>query len=114
MTDACCIIVTQEATGLINVSAPMSYKPLCYEILRDAESMVAAATDHVFTAPASLNKTLLISMRMTGDVDINAPAPKKDWCLMAIKAARKIIEEFDSPQQKMRPSGYADCLPSPS
>ena len=36
MSEACRIIITQEPSGLLSVSAPMKHKELCYEILRAA------------------------------------------------------------------------------
>lgn len=94
----------------MNVSAPMKYKALCYDILRDAKRVIELTPDVNFFNPG---RTLVITMNMTGLVDVAAPLPKREWCEMALKAARLVIEEFDSPEQKMRPAGYADCLSSP-
>lgn len=110
MSEACRVIITQEWNGLFNVSAPMQYKPLCYEILCDAKKVLDLTTDIHFTNPG---RTLLITMNMSGLVDVAAPMPPKEWCLQALNTARNIIEQFDSVQQPMRSAGYADCLPTP-
>ena len=107
MADACFVIITQEDTGLVNVSAPMQYKALVYEILRDARTVIAR------TPPAQcfgLTRSLVIVMRMDGRVDIQAPIPEPSWCYLMLDAAKTIVEQFDAPEQKMRPAGYADCL----
>ena len=109
MSDACFVIITQEDTGLVNVSAPMQYKALVYEILRDARTVIER------TPPVKcfgLTRSLVIVMRMDGRVDVQAPIPEPSWCYQMLDAARLIVEEFDAPEQKVRPSGYADCLPA--
>lgn len=105
--EACKIIITQELNGMVNASAPMKYKELCYNILDDAKIVINTSSPFDFFSPS---KTLVITMNMSGLVDIAAPMPNKEWCLMMLKAARKIIEEFDSPELKQLKSGYADCL----
>lgn len=111
MDGACKIIITQQMpSGLVNVSAPMRYRRLCYEILDDARYVIDHTDSRHFF---SLGRTLLITMNMDGRVDVAAPLPPRDWCEMALKAARTIIEQFDTPEQRMRPAGFADCLPTP-
>lgn len=107
MSEACRVIIAQEASGLVNVSAPMAYKALCYEILKDARRVIELTSDFDFFNPG---RTLIITMNMTGLVDVAAPMPPREWCYAVLKQVRKIIEEFDAPQQPMRPSGYADSL----
>jgi hypothetical protein len=107
--EACKIIITQEVNGTMNVSAPMAYKELCYNILDDAKIVINTSSPFDFFGPS---KTLLITMNMTGLVDVAAPMPDKEWCLMALKAARKIIDEFESNEQKQVKSGYADSISS--
>jgi hypothetical protein len=109
LSEACRIVITQEPAGLVNVSAPMKYKALCFDILRDAKRVIELTPDVDFFSPG---KTLIITMNMTGLVDVAAPLPDRSWCEIALKAARLIIEQFDSPEQKTRPAGYADCLPA--
>ena len=106
--EACRIILTQEPTGLLNVSAPMKYKPLCYDILDDARRVIELAPDSVFFSPG---KTLIITMNMTGLVDVAAPLPDRHWCYGAIKQARWIIEQYEEGGPKHRPAGYADPIP---
>lgn len=114
MSEACRLIITQEANGLINVSAPMKYKPLCYDILKDARYVIEHAAPHCFSAlPGLMGRTLIITMDMTGRVDVAAPLPLREWCLEALKHAQTVIEQFESTEQKMRPAGFADCLPNP-
>jgi len=110
MASACMIILTQEASGLMNVSAPMQYKALCRDILRDAEYVVQHERPEMFFNPG---RTLIVEMTMEGRVNVQAPLPPKEWCLQALKHAWTIIDQFDAPEQKMRPAGYADCLPTP-
>ena len=107
MAEACRIIITQELAGLVNVSAPMQHKPLCYEILRDAAFVIAHTPEQDFFNPGL---TLLITMGMDGRVDIAAPLPPRDWCEMILKAARLIIEEYDVGGPSQRPAGHADNL----
>lgn len=107
MAEACKIVITQEASGLVNVTAPMKYKELCYNILDDAKIVVNTSSPFDFFSPS---RTLLITMNMTGLVDVAAPMPPKEWCLMVLKAAKKIIEEFESPENKLLKSGYADSI----
>lgn len=107
--EACRIIITQELGGLINVSAPMRHKDLCYDILREAKTVIKHTNPAYFIGN---NQTLLITMNMTGLVDVSAPLPPKDYCFILLKAAKKIIEEFESSEQKNLPSGYADSIPS--
>lgn len=109
-TEACRIVLTQERTGLVNVSAPMQHKALCYEILRDAAFVIERTEERHFFNPG---KTLLITMGMDGRVDIAAPLPPREWCLMILKAARLVIEEYDLGGPKERPAGYADNLVVP-
>jgi hypothetical protein len=108
MTEACRIIITQEKSGVFSVSAPMSYKELCYDILADAKTVIDYERNPVFFSPG---RTLIVTMNMDGRVDVAAPAPSKEWCYMALSAARRVIEEYDGPEQKQRPAGYADPLP---
>lgn len=110
MAEACRIIITEEASGLVNVSAPMQYKELCYNILADAKKVIDYTPPEVFFNPG---RTLIIAMNMTGLVDVAAPLPPRDWCYITLTKARTIIEQFESPEEKMRPAGYADCLPGP-
>lgn len=112
MSEACRIIITQEASGLLNVSAPMKYKELCYDILDDAKRVIELTPEPHFFAPMAV-PTLLITMNTSGLVDVQAPLPKRAWCEIALKGARRIIEEFDLGDDKMRRSGYADCIPAP-
>lgn len=116
MSETCRVIITEEPPslryphGLVNVSAPMKYKELCYDILDDARRVIDCTPEHAFTNPG---KTLLITMNNTGMVDVQAPLPSRHWCEHVLKTARTIIEEFDDGDAKMRPAGYADSLPSP-
>lgn len=105
MTEACRIIITQETSGLVNVTAPMSYKELCYDILADAKRVIDCTPDvDVF----GCGRTLLITMNMSGLVDVQAPLPPRDWCDMILGAARKVIEEYDLGAPKLGRAGFAD------
>ena len=106
--EACRIIITQDAAGRFNVSAPLKYKALCYDILNDAATVIKYTRDPAaFCYPG---KTLLITMNMAGMVDVAAPMPVREWCEMALCAARLVIDQYDGPEQKERPAGYADPL----
>ena len=65
-----------------------------------------------FTQPMVM-PTLMITMNLDGRVDVQAPLPLREWCYVALKGARKVIEEFDLGDDMLRRSGYADCLPTP-
>ena len=108
--EACRIIITQERKGLFNVSAPMKYKELCYDILKGAEFVIERTGAQHFFNPG---RTLLITMDMTGTVDVAAPLPPLEWCLFALRSARQIIEQFDEGGPKSVPSGYADSISGP-
>lgn len=109
-TQACRIIITQEASGLVNVSAPMQYKALCYDILWDAAFVIDhTPPQHFFSS----GKTLLITMGQDGRVDVAAPLPPRDWCHMMLKAARLVIEQYEAGDTPMRRAGFADSLPTP-
>lgn len=113
--EVCRIIITREDNGLVNVSAPMQYKALCYDILNDAKSVIDYTADRFFFLPVNTKLvSLLITMNMTGLVDVQAPLPPREWCTEMLTKSRLIIEQFDAPEQKVRPAGYADCLPSPT
>lgn len=110
MKEACRIIITQEILSrVVNVSAPMKYKELCYNILKDAAFVIDHSPANYFIGN---NHTLLITMNMAGIVEVSAPMPPKDYCHLLLKAAKKVIEEFESTEVKSLKSGYADCLPS--
>lgn len=108
--EACRIIITQEPSGLINVSAPMKHKELCYEMLEDAITVINYAPEKAFIQPDSKYRTLIITMQMSGLVDVSAPMPNKEICLMLIDEAFPVIEEFESTEVKHLKSGYADSL----
>ena len=113
MSELCHIIITEEPIsqrhpkGLLNVSAPMKYKELCYEILGDALHVIDQTSEAAIFNPS---RTLVIQMQKSGMVDVQAPLPPRHWCEMVLKQAHKIIDQFDDGDTKMRKAGYADCI----
>ena len=90
--EACRIVVQQIAPRQVNVGAPMKYKPLCYEILRDAQKVIDATPDSAFRDYVMV---ITIVMGMTGRVDVAAPLPNRERCALMLVDAKGIIERFD-------------------
>jgi hypothetical protein len=107
MQEACRIIITEELTGLMNVSAPMKYKEICYDILKDASTVIKGTPDTVFFGNG---KTLIIAMNMSGLVDVQAPLPQREWCEKALINAEQIIREYTDSGEKINISGFADNM----
>jgi len=105
--EACRIIITEELTGLMNVSAPMKYKELCNDILDDALFIVLREPKETFFAPG---KSMVITMNMSGMVDLQAPLPDRAWCEKAIKESKQIIKEYQATGNKFNQTGFADNL----
>lgn len=92
MSEACRIVIVQGLDGKINAQAPMKYKDLCYDILDEAVRVIANTSELLFTSDLLL---LGIVMDMNGRVDVAAPLPPREWCAIALKAARVVIERYE-------------------
>ncbi len=88
--EACRIGIHRRSATAFDVGAPMKYKDLCYDMLRDAAIVVRG------TAPQHFRHGLTqwaIVMDMTGRVDIAAPVPVD--AQLWLDEARKVIERYD-------------------
>jgi hypothetical protein len=90
--EACRIVVLETSPGIFDVGAPMQHKPLCYDILKDAQNVIAKTSDEHFH---SLQNCLTIVMDMTGRVDVAAPLPQRDKCEIMLKAAKSSIQRYN-------------------
>lgn len=93
MEEVCHIIIaTDLKTNVVNVSAPMKHKELCYDILSDAKLVIQRSEAKYFFPQ---QKTLKIEMNIAGVVDVISPLPPKEYCMFLLKAAQTIIEQFE-------------------
>ena len=90
--EACRIGILLRAPGVVDVGAPMKHKHLCYDMLKDARSVIAATEDHFFSD--GVTKITLV-MDMTGRVDVAAPLPPRQIAYRMLADARDVIERFN-------------------
>ena len=101
MTEACRIGILLRAPGVVDVGAPMRHKALCYEILRDARTVIERTGDEAFRDDI---KAITIVMDMTGRVDVGAPLPNRWLCYRMLADARGVIERYNDEQApELRP-----------
>jgi hypothetical protein len=105
MTEACRIGIHCTAPGVVDVGAPMKYKEVCYDMLRDARFVIERTGDEHFFPGVS---TLTIVMDMSGRVDVGAPLPERHLAYLWLEKARDVIERFnDDSAPAMRPFNSA-------
>lgn len=92
MSEACRIVIHQIAPGQYDVGAPMKYKEVCYDMLRDAAVVIERQPSHVFNPNVI---TLIITMSMAGVVDVSAPLPPIGKCSEMLVKAKDLIERFN-------------------
>lgn len=90
--EACRIGIHLKAPGVVDVGAPMKHKDLCYEMLRDARTVMDATPDHAFQRGVT---AVVIVLDMTGRVDIGAPLPPRGLAEQSLVLARDIIERYN-------------------
>jgi len=93
--EACRIVIQLVGPRQVNVGAPMKYKPLCYDILKDAKTVIARTPDQCFDDAV---KVITIVMGMSGRVDVAAPLPNRELCALMLEDAKGVIERFDDAQ----------------
>lgn len=108
--DYCTITITQSPDGQFVVAAPLQDKALCLDVLRDAVTVIKRTVHPLAFTKAERSLTLYASLE--GRVDVSAPMPPLDWCLLAITTATKIVDEFDSAAQPITRHGMAICPPT--
>jgi hypothetical protein len=91
--EACRIVVVLRGPGAVDVGAPMRHKDLCYDILKDARSVIERSGDEVFLSTAECR--IIITMSMQGLVDVSAPLPNRELCYQMLKNAKDVIERYD-------------------
>lgn len=103
--EVCRIGIHWIAQGVVDVGAPMKYKDICYEMLRDAAIVIERSPPHVFALGVT---AFSIVMDMSGRVDVSAPLPPKPLALAWLKDARNVIERYnDDSAPAMRPFNAA-------
>ena len=101
MTEACRIGILFRVPGVVDVGAPMKHKALCYEILRDARTVIERTGDEAFHDGV---KAITLVMDMSGLVDVAAPLPNRWLCYRMLADARDVIERYnDDKAPEMRP-----------
>lgn len=93
--EACRIVILLKAPGIVDVAAPMQYKPLCYDILRDAKTVIESTRSELFTDILDKDARIVIVMSMSGRVDVAAPLPSRDLCYKMLKDAKAVIERYN-------------------
>jgi hypothetical protein len=83
----------------------MRHKSLCYDILRDARTVLESIEDQHFKVGIN---TLTIVMDMSGRVDLAAPLPTRPLAYQWLALARDVIERYgDDSAPEMRPFNAA-------
>lgn len=99
--EACRIGILLRAPGVVDVGAPMKYKELCYEILKDARRVMERTDESAFQ-PGVQHITLV--MDMTGRVDVAAPLPPRLLAYRMLTDAKDVIERYnDAAAPELRP-----------
>jgi hypothetical protein len=99
--EACRIGIHYRAQGVVDVGAPMKHKELCYDILRDARTVLEALPDQHFGFALS---SMTIVMNMSGTVDVAAPFPPRQIAYQWLNLAKSVIERYDDAvAPEMRP-----------
>ena len=94
--EACRIGILLRAPGVVDVGAPMKHKGLCYEILREARHVIHRTPAPVFNEQlVHPGASIIITMDMTGLVDVSAPLPQRDLCGRMLDLAKVVIERYD-------------------
>lgn len=94
--EACRIELRWNSAGAVDVSAPMRYKQLCYEILGQARAVLNATPDGLFWLGW---REFAIVMDMRGRVDISAPLPPRELALAMLDRARTTIDQYEGPAE---------------
>lgn len=105
MTEACRIGIHCTSPGVVDVGAPMKYKDLCYDMLKDAKAVIERTGDEHFWPGVT---SIAIIMDMTGRVDVSAPLPERHLAYLWLQKARDVIERFnDDAAPELRPFNAA-------
>lgn len=91
--EACRIVILLRGPGVVDVAAPMKYKPLCYDILKDAQAVIDRTPVECFRKGID---RIVIVMSMKGVVDVAAPLPPRDLCAAMLKWGKVVIEKYDN------------------
>lgn len=103
--DACRIGIHYKAPGAVDVGAPMKYKEVCYDMLKEARAVIERTEDQHFKPGIN---TMTIVMDMTGRVDVGAPLPERHFAYQWLALARDVIERFnDDAAPELRPFNSA-------
>jgi hypothetical protein len=103
--EVCRIVILVRPDGAVDVAAPMKEKPLCYEILKSAKSVIARSPGQVFKDLwLAKGARIVIVMNLQGVVDVSAPLPNREFCYQMLRDAKIVIERFDDAEAApMRP-----------
>jgi hypothetical protein len=91
--EACRIVILLRGPGVVDVAAPMKHKPLCYDLLRDARTVIERTPAHLFRVGID---RIIVVMDMSGTVDVAAPLPNRDLCYQMLRDARNLIERYEA------------------
>lgn len=110
-SEACRIVILYLGPGQVDVAAPMKYKPLCYDILRDARAVIERTPSECFRPLDILSGArIVVVMSMAGRVDVAAPLPNRELCCEMLKLAKTIIERYDDTDNPIPSRGFSDKI----
>lgn len=93
--EACRIVIRRRAFDApLEVAAPMKHKELCYDMIKDAEKVIARSGAHCFQSIIVKEAMLVLVLRMSGRVDVAAPMPNRELSQAILQQAKIIIERY--------------------
>ena len=98
--EACQIVLLSREPGVVDVGAPMKYKQLCYDILKDAAAVIGRTPDLLFREEWTVGARIVITMSMAGVVDVAAPLPNRELCEKMLRLGRVVIERYDEAEAR--------------